>query len=119
MYLIILILQEHYEGDIKGEDLKNLDNALELDLLESTKVSQNLPESLRIFQISECKLYLIILILQEHYEGDIKGEDLKNLDNALELDLLESTKISNNIPESPRISQNLLEYSRSQKSKFM
>ena len=34
MYLIILILQEHYEGDIKGEDLKTLDNALELDLLE-------------------------------------------------------------------------------------
>ena len=34
MYLIILILQEHYEDDIKGEDLKNLDNALELDLLE-------------------------------------------------------------------------------------
>ena len=29
------------------------------------------------------------MILQEHYEGDIKGEDLKNLDNALELDLLE------------------------------
>ena len=74
---------------MKGVDLKNLDNAVELNLLESTKVSQNLPESLRIFQISECKLYLIILILQEHYEGDIKGEDLKNLDNALELDLLE------------------------------
>ena len=34
MYLIIPILQEHYEGDIEGEDLKNLDNALELDLLE-------------------------------------------------------------------------------------
>ena len=50
---------------------------------------QNLPESPRIFQISENKVYLNILILQEHYEGDIKGEDLKNLDNALELDLLE------------------------------
>ena len=50
---------------------------------------QNFPESSRIFQISEGKVYLIILILQEHYEGDIKGEDLKNLDNALELDLLE------------------------------
>ena len=97
---------------MKGVDLKNLDNAVELNLLESTKVSQNLPESLTIFQISECKLYLIILILQEHYEGDIRGEDLKNLDKTRELDLLESTKISNNIPESPRISQNLPESPR-------
>jgi hypothetical protein len=72
-------------------------------------------------------MYLIILILQEQHEGDIKEEDLKTLENALELDLLESTKISQNLPESPRISQNLPEsssisqnlpeYSRSQKAK--
>ena len=92
MHLIILILQEHYESDITGEDLKNLDNALKLDLLESAKISQNIPKSPRIsqkFPKSLGKVYLIIPILQEHYEGDIKGEDLKNLDNALELDLLE------------------------------
>ena len=56
------------------------------------RISQNLPESPRISQkFPKCpgKVYLIIPILQEHYEGDIKGEDLKNLDNALELDLLE------------------------------
>ena len=34
MYQIILILQEQYEGDVKGEDLKTFDSALELDLLE-------------------------------------------------------------------------------------
>ena len=104
---------------MKGVDLKDLDNTLELNLLESTKVSQNLPESLRIFKITEVKVYLIILILQEHYEGVIKGEDLKNLDNELELDLLESTKISHNLPESPKISQNLPEFSRSLKAKFI
>lgn len=36
----------------------------------------------RLFNIDES-------LKPEHYEGDIKGEDLKNLDNALELDLLE------------------------------
>ena len=80
-------------------------NPLELDLLESTKISQNLLEYSRS-QKAKCT-YLIILILQEHYEGDIKGEDLKTLDNALELDLLESTKISQKLPE----------YSRSLKAK--